>query len=335
MHQHGAADTKGLCSLPVNCVQGALHQQSARSADDQEKAPWNDGHLDLGPGTQSRLACGGGNVVHQYGAADTKGLCPLPVVCVQGTLRQQSARGMDGQAEAPRIDGRLDLGPLYGVIGTSSAVRLRGGGDAQPADDGAVDITQSDPADGSGTAVPDGDDVQSEAIGKHFDPAAMSARFHWGGAGLDPDGTLNHVVQAAAAGAVKYLPDVVWLLEKAPAAIALMDVTEPDASESMLDLAKLATSIQQHAERLRAHDQLGPGASRSIGLLERLLLRARADEVPPGTHVLELLYLVVLLAGAYASASPDALKSPTATGLLPMVAEFFCTARKKSAAALP
>ena len=157
--------------------------------------------------------------MHQYGAADTKGLCSLPVVCVQGTLRQQSARGMDGQAEAPRIDGRLDLGPLYGVIGTSSAVRLRGGGDAHPAGDDVMGTTQLNSADGSGTAVPDGDEVQSEATGKHFDPAAMCARFHWGGAVLDPDNTLNHVVQAAAAGAVKHLPDVVQLLEKAPAAI--------------------------------------------------------------------------------------------------------------------
>ena len=326
MHQYGAADTKGPCSLSVNCVQGALHQQSARSANDQEGASWIDGHPDLGPGTQSRLACGGGSVVHQYGAADTKGLCSLPVVCVQGTLRQRSARGMDGQAEAPRIDGRLDLGPLYGVIGTSSAVRLRGGGDAHPAGDDVMGTTQLNSADGSGTAVPDGDEVQSEATGKHFDPAAMCARFHWGGAVLDPDNTLNHVVQAAAAGAVKHLPDVVQLLEKAPAAIVLMGVAEPDASGSMLDLAKLATSMQQHAERLRAHDQLGQDASRSIRLLERLLLRVRADEVSPGTHVLELLYLVVLLAGAYASASPDALDSSTATGLLTMVAEFFCTA---------
>ena len=86
VHQHGAADTKGLCSLPVNCVQGALHQQSARSANDQETASWIDGHPDLGPGTQSRLACGGGSVVHQHGAADTKGPCSLSVNCVQGAL---------------------------------------------------------------------------------------------------------------------------------------------------------------------------------------------------------------------------------------------------------
>ena len=92
VHQYGAADTKGPCSLSVNCVQDALHQQSARSANDQEGASWIDGHPDLGPGTQSRLACGGGSVVHQHGAADTKGPCSLSVNCVQGALHQQSAR---------------------------------------------------------------------------------------------------------------------------------------------------------------------------------------------------------------------------------------------------